>query len=104
MKDVFIGSVALVIVYLLVVFGVDFLTTVDCDKIPKNQKYKYAVLSDNEKKCVRLSNKEIRENEMERLEEENAELKEKYCIAINYNTDECKRFKELKERLWGFEN
>ena len=75
MKDVFVGSVALIIVLLFVIFAAD--KTIDCDKIPQNQRYKYAVLSDNIKKCVRMSDKEIRENRIEELEEENEDLKAK---------------------------
>lgn len=75
MKDVLIGSIAILIVLLIAVFAAD--KTIDCDKIPKNQRYKYAVLSDNIKKCVRMSDKEIRENRIEELQEENEELKQK---------------------------
>lgn len=67
MKDVLIGSIAILTVLLIAIFAAD--KTIDCDKIPKNQRYKYAVLSDNMKKCVPLSKKEIEELE----EEENIE-------------------------------
>ena len=41
----------------------------DCSKIPEDQRYKYAIMSDNPNKCVKMSGKELQEIRIQEIEE-----------------------------------
>ncbi len=51
--------------------------TIDCDKIPKGERYKYAIISIDSNKCVKMSENEIKDSLIEEQEEKIEELQEK---------------------------
>lgn len=86
MKEVFIFICCFLVFWGVFVVLSD--KTIECDKIPSGERYKYARLI-NTNKCVMMSKSEIYQSRIDELEEEKTDLKYKN--------------KELEtERDWAF--
>lgn len=78
-------------------FSDDYNSGVSCERIPENirKKHYVHVVRNNKEKCVKLSEKELLQFNIEELEQQKDVLFDKYCNAINYNNKECKIRKEI---------